>query len=681
MPNGGMSRFPLSRLLSCISALFFLAAPVFASEPQPLVLAHYMPWFASREVSGKWGWHWTMDHFNPDRFSWDGERQVASEYYPLLGAYDSGDEHVLETQVLLMKFAGVQGVILDWYGIRDVKDFAMVHRNSQRLIPILKKAGLKFAICFEDQSLAQATQGKPLSPEQQWDGARDALQWLDQNWFSDDSYVRQDGRPVLLVFGPQQVQGEQWKTLRDGLKSRPLIFGLPHLSKPSGLDGLFAWIPVADGKTVPPVKWRGDLEQLYGRRLAGENVVAVAFPGFQDVYQKAGLHASYGRIESKDGATFRETLNLALKSNAPLLQLATWNDHGEGTAIEPTRANGYRYLEILQAATNPAGENMKKFTLNDLRLPVQLHQLRRRSQNDPELAARLDHASLLLFASKCTEAEAVLEKVAVTLALRPALFADTADAPDPNYHLVTDVLYRNGEGVSDAMRQRCRLDVYYPMNRKKFSTVVWFHGGGLTKGERSIPLPLRNKDVAVVAVNYRLGPDFQSPAYLEDAAAAIAWTFQNIARFGGAPESLFLSGHSAGAYLSMLMGLDPKYLVKNQIDTGRIAGLIPFSSQMITHFLIREQRGFADKQPVVDDMAPLFHVRKDAPPMLLLTGDREQELMGRYEENAYFYRMEKLFGHPDVTLRELQGFDHGRMPEPGFPLLLRFMEEHAPKTP
>ena len=131
----------------------------------------------------------------------------------------------------------------------------------------------------------------------------------------------------------------------------------------------------------------------------------------------------------------------------------------------------------------------------------------------------------------------------------------------------------------------------------------------------------------------------------------------------------------------MLMGLDPKYLVKNPIDTGRIAGLIPFSSQMITHFLIREQRGFADKQPVVDDMAPLFHVRKDAPPMLLLTGDREQELMGRYEENAYFYRMEKLFGHPDVTLRELQGFDHGRMPEPGFPLLLRFMEEHAPKTP
>ena len=32
----------------------------------PLVLVHYMPWFESKEISGKWGWHWTMGHFNPD---------------------------------------------------------------------------------------------------------------------------------------------------------------------------------------------------------------------------------------------------------------------------------------------------------------------------------------------------------------------------------------------------------------------------------------------------------------------------------------------------------------------------------------------------------------------------------------------------------------------------------------
>ncbi|MEI6871629.1 MAG: alpha/beta hydrolase fold domain-containing protein, partial [Verrucomicrobiota bacterium] len=351
----------------------------------------------------------------------------------------------------------------------------------------------------------------------------------------------------------------------------------------------------------------------------------------------------------------------------------------EGTGIEPTRANGFRYLEILQAQLRPSGLNGFPFGVNDFRLPVALYELRRRSQNVPEIVTQLDQAAGLLFAGKCREAEVVLEKVGSAISKQPALFADGAEAPDPNYRLASDILYRSGDGVSAAMQQRCRLDVYYPVNRKAFSTVIWFHGGGLSKGERSIPLPLRNKDVAVVSVNYRLAPGVKSPVYLEDAAAAIAWTFKNIAKYGGSADSIFLSGHSAGAYLSTMAALDPKWLAAHDIPTARIAGLIPFSSQMITHFAVREERGYDKNQAVVDDMAPLFHIQKNLPPMLLLTGDREQELYGRYEENAYFYRMAKLAGHEDVALRELQGFDHAKMPEPGFPLLLRFMEAHSGK--
>ena len=84
-----------------------------------------------------------------------------------------------------------------------------------------------------------------------------------------------------------------------------------------------------------------------------------------------------------------------------------------------------------------------------------------------------------------------------------------------------------------------------------------------------------------------------------------------------------------------MIGLDKKWLNVYRIDANRIAGLIPFSAQAITHFTIRKERGIADTQPVVDEYAPLFHVRKDAPPMLLITGDREMEMLGRYEENAY----------------------------------------------
>jgi hypothetical protein len=80
-----------------------------------------------------------------------------------------------------------------------------------------------------------------------------------------------------------------------------------------------------------------------------------------------------------------------------------------------------------------------------------------------------------------------------------------------------------------------------------------------------------------------------------------------------------------------------------------IAGLAPLSGHTITHFTIRSERGISPLTPVVDELAPLYHVRSDAPPVLLVTGDRELEMFGRYEENAYLARMFKLAGHTDTT--------------------------------
>lgn len=127
----------------------------------------------------------------------------------------------------------------------------------------------------------------------------------------------------------------------------------------------------------------------------------------------------------------------------------------------------------------------------------------------------------------------------------------------------------------------------------------------------------------------------------------------------------------------MMVGLDKRWLAADGLDADRIAGLIPFSGQCITHFTVRAERGIKDTQPVVDDLAPLYHVRKDAPPLVLITGDRNVEMLGRYEENAYLWRMMKLVGHPDTALYELQGFNHGQMPEPAYPLLLRFMRDRS----
>ena len=221
------------------------------------------------------------------------------------------------------------------------------------------------------------------------------------------------------------------------------------------------------------------------------------------------------------------------------------------------------------------------------------------------------------------------------------------------------------------MASQCVLDIYYPKNAKNYATIIWFHGGGLTEGDKELPAALMNKGYAIVGVQYRLSPKVSAPAYIEDAAASVAWVFNHISSYGGSSKLIFVSGHSAGGYLGMMITLDKSYLAKYDIDANRIAALIPFSGQAITHFTIRKEKGIKETQPVINEYAPLYFVRADAPPMLLITGDRELELYGRYEENTYLLRMMKLAGHKRTRLYELQGFDHGGMPEPAFPLLLK----------
>jgi acetyl esterase/lipase len=164
---------------------------------------------------------------------------------------------------------------------------------------------------------------------------------------------------------------------------------------------------------------------------------------------------------------------------------------------------------------------------------------------------------------------------------------------------------------------------------------------------------------------------------LKDAAAAVAWTIRNLQKYGGSADRLFLAGHSAGGYLACMLALDKGWLAAHGMEADSLAGVIPLSPQAITHFAVRKESGIGELQPIIDRFAPLFHVRKDASPMLLVTGDREKELYGRYEENAYLWRMLKLVKHPDVTLHELQGYDHGQMAEPSMPLLLRFVESRG----
>jgi acetyl esterase/lipase len=236
---------------------------------------------------------------------------------------------------------------------------------------------------------------------------------------------------------------------------------------------------------------------------------------------------------------------------------------------------------------------------------------------------------------------------------------------EENIHYYSDVLTQ-----SDAyVKERCVLDIYYPQNQEGFATIVWFHGGGLRGGNKSIPDRLKENGLAIVAANYRLSPKVKAPVYIEDAAAAVAWVFHNVGKYGGDSDRIFVSGSSAGGYLTSMIGLDKSWLAAHSIDANRIAGLIPLAGHTITHFTVRDERGIGSTQPIIDELAPLYHVRGDAPPILLVTGDREMEMLGRYEENAYMMRMLKVAGHKDTRIFELDGYGHAPT-EAFFPLLL-----------
>ena len=235
------------------------------------------------------------------------------------------------------------------------------------------------------------------------------------------------------------------------------------------------------------------------------------------------------------------------------------------------------------------------------------------------------------------------------------------------YRQLNDIPYK--ESADAYAQERCKLDVYYPTDMQDAPVVVWFHGGGIEGGNKHIDPQLKNSGLVVVAANYRLLPKASIDEILDDVAAAVAWTYKNVEKYGGSKRKIFVAGHSAGGYLLDLVGLDKKWLAKYGVDADSLAALVPFSGQCITHYNLRKQQGIPPLQATIDQYAPLTYVRSDAPPVVIISGDRELELYGRYEEQAYFWRMLKLVGHKDVTLYEMQGYDHGAMPAPAYHIL------------
>lgn len=237
------------------------------------------------------------------------------------------------------------------------------------------------------------------------------------------------------------------------------------------------------------------------------------------------------------------------------------------------------------------------------------------------------------------------------------------------------------QGNIEYRNQRCKLHLSIPDGVKNFPTIVYFHGGGLSAGNATpgkFPSQFNRSKVAVAAVNYRLsGKGGRCPDYIYDAAAAVAWTVKNIAKYGGDPKKVYVTGHSAGGYLTAMVALDKRYLNTFGIEPEQLAGYFPVSGQMTTHFrILAERREKVPSTPkfMVDEYAPVWHAKKGVPYMVFFVGDSKFDYPARVEENALLYaRLTRIYQNENVRFVSIPFGTHGSCGPPSRAMIDRMV--------
>ncbi len=383
------------------------ATPILrVKSPVPPVYVHYMAWFQAKPAAHVWGWHWTMGRYNPS-VTVHGLPQIASHYHPQVGPYDSGDPDLLKYQIMLMKMTGIKGVIIDWYGCDKLFDFTAINRNVERMVPLLTKAGLKFALCYEDHTVPQAIKAGLFRTGAAVQHGQALMLWLQKHYFQSPAYIRIGGKPLLLSFGAPYYDDLQWNQIFSVLKTRPLYLTESNRREPTASLGAFDWPLPANGTAAGLAQQRTFLASA----KAWPYSLAAAFPGFNDIYAQAGVGKSWGHIAEANGHTLESTLKNALHSSVTAIQVVTWNDWGEGTQIEPSIEQGTRDLRIIRTELRKSDPSLRRWDSRDLQLPAKWYALRKHLIGSKSAYRTLDTIYRLTIMGHMTTARSLLNRL------------------------------------------------------------------------------------------------------------------------------------------------------------------------------------------------------------------------------------------------------------------------------
>jgi acetyl esterase/lipase len=249
----------------------------------------------------------------------------------------------------------------------------------------------------------------------------------------------------------------------------------------------------------------------------------------------------------------------------------------------------------------------------------------------------------------------------VTAAIAVWTCATAAAAQSHTFTVVKDIDY---VPQADHPGGKDRLDVYIPQGAKNAPVIFSVHGGLLMAGDRREDAFVGQRFAAAgyvtAVISYRLSPQASHPAHIEDTAAAFAWVKRNISRHGGDADRILVTGHSAGAYLIMLLAADPRWLAAHTLSSRDIRGVAPVSG-----FYWVDKPGVAPDRPksvwgadpkVWVDASPSRYLRADLPPILILDTDGDETW--RQGQAADLAAALRKAGHKDVATHKVLGRTH-----------------------
>jgi len=360
------------------------SVPLYKKITTPL-FAHYKTFYQTPNISGYWGGHWTWPNSNPEIIIDNQRRQVSSNYYPIIGLYDSSDPFYLEYTMLTMKLAGFDGLIIGYYGNTDYLDYKTLLDNTDLTIEWAKKVGLKYPFLYE-------TYVSEVIAENFGRNKKNVLKehfiYMKENYFTDVDYFKIDGKPILMVFNPFVLSSNQdWQDVFSEINNQLNFITFSETSKNFNSDnfisGIFTWDDPKDELYEFGKKYKYTIGSFDFERHHFENDERVFF--------------------SELGA--KEEFQNALDHNVDLIQAVTWNFWREGNSIEPTLEYEFHQLvtvkEMLGLERN----------VENLILPLELFKKRQENIGNELNNKKLDQVFYYIISLQLEKANELLSSI------------------------------------------------------------------------------------------------------------------------------------------------------------------------------------------------------------------------------------------------------------------------------